>query len=62
MIVPVDPEVCLDSVAAVRSAKRAMCPSCWDLAHNTATRQAAEDRLAAVEALFVADLGGGAAA
>lgn len=62
MIVPVDPEVRLDSVAAVRSAKRAMCPACWDLAHRIATRQAAEDRLATIEPLFAADLGGGAAA
>ncbi len=62
MIVPADPEVGLGTVAAVRAAKRAMCPPCWELAHQIATRQATEDRLAVIEPLFPADLGGGAAA
>ncbi|WP_377494784.1 hypothetical protein [Microlunatus sp. GCM10028923] len=51
-----DPELRMDTAAAARAPKRAMCWPCWDLAHKIATREAAADRVADLPDLFSVDL------
>ncbi|WP_152363816.1 hypothetical protein [Microlunatus speluncae] len=53
---PADPEIRIDTAAAARAPKRAMCGPCWELAHKIASRQAAADRMAEWPDLFTVDL------